>query len=138
MAKPSESKSRILIVDDDAELAEMLTRSLTRRNYHVEFTAVADEALAWVEEKKIDAALLDLVMPDQDGMALAGRLRERCASLPIAILTGYTNSPLLESAARARIHVFKKPIEIQDIVGFLEAELNRGESGTRRPERLRS
>ncbi|MCU0242275.1 MAG: response regulator, partial [Vicinamibacteria bacterium] len=94
--------------------------ALSRRNYNVEATSSTDEALAWSQARGYDAALLDLVMPERDGMSLATALRVHQPALPIAILTGYTNSPLLEDAARARIAVIKKPVATQDLVDFLE------------------
>jgi DNA-binding NtrC family response regulator len=87
----------------------------------------AAEALGWASERHYDAAILDLVMPERDGMDLAGALRERIPGLPIAIFTGYVNSPLLENAERARIAVLKKPIETQAIVDFLEGSGERGQ-----------
>jgi DNA-binding response OmpR family regulator len=113
----------ILIVDDDAEIATMLSRALSRRGFRIETTTSADEALARAGSTPYDAALLDLVMPDQDGAALAAALRERIPGLPIALLTGYTHSPLLADAERSRIAVFTKPVVIQELVEFLEAEI---------------
>ena len=111
---------RVLIVDDDAEIATMLSRALLRRGFTIEAIREPEQALARAAAAGFDAALLDLVMPGQDGMALASALRERLPGLKIALLTGYTRSPLLEAAARHGMAVFIKPVVIHEIVDFLQ------------------
>jgi DNA-binding response OmpR family regulator len=114
---------RILIVDDDPEVATMLARSLARRGFQIDSTSSAEEALARASEVVYDAALLDLVMPGRDGSELAAALREKIPGLPVALLTGYKHSPLIPSVTRSGLAVFSKPQVIQDLVDFLQAEL---------------
>ena len=129
MSRPKGRPPRILVVDDDPEIATMLSRSLTRRGFAIETTASADEALARVANTTYEAALLDLVMPGQDGAALATQLRAKIPGLPVALLTGYTHSPLLAAAERQGVAVFIKPVVIQEIVEYLEREI--GETAER-------
>jgi CheY-like chemotaxis protein len=117
-------KPRILVVDDDPEIAKMLSRSLSRRGYQIEAIATADEALARSAVRPYDAAILDLVMPGRDGADLAAALRAQSPGLPIALLTGYSRSPLLAGAERKpATAVFTKPVAIADLADFLQAEL---------------
>ena len=111
---------RVLIVDDDAEVATMLSRALLRSGFTIETIRDPVQALDRAGEAGFDAALLDLVMPGQDGMALASALREKSPGMKIALLTGYTHSPLLESAERRGMAVFIKPVVIHEIVEFLQ------------------
>jgi DNA-binding NtrC family response regulator len=113
---------RVLIVDDDPEIATMLSRSLLRRGFTIEAIPDPERALARAAESGFDAALLDLVMPGQDGMALALSLREKLPGLRVALLTGYTHSPLLQTAEREGMAVFIKPVVIHEIVEFLQRE----------------
>ena len=111
---------RILVVDDDPEIATMLTRALARHGYRIETSRSPDEALALVQgDPDYQAAFLDLVMPERDGAALAAALRRLIPGLPLALLTGYTHSPLIEQAARAGVAVFTKPVSIHELVEFL-------------------
>jgi CheY-like chemotaxis protein len=119
---------RILVVDDDPAIALMLSRALGRRGYQVVATHSPEEAVASFSKEPSDAAVLDLVMPDRDGMDLANALRAQSPGLPIAILTGYIHSPLLPPQGRAGFVVFKKPVVVQDVVDFLDAELGRSSS----------
>jgi DNA-binding response OmpR family regulator len=114
---------RILIVDDDPDVTAMLQRSLARRGFRIDSTSSPDEALAKAADTAYDAAILDLVMPERDGADLAALLRQKTPGLPVALLTGYTHSPLLTSVERSGVAVFLKPVAIQDLVDFLQAEI---------------
>ncbi len=114
---------RILVVDDDPGIGQMLTRALARHGYQVDATTSADEALERSDGVRYDAALVDLVMPGRDGADLSGTLRRRFPGLPIGLLTGYTHSPLIPSFEKSGMAVFKKPVLIQDLVDFLQREI---------------
>ncbi len=114
---------RILVVDDDPSIGQMLAKALARHGYQVDATTSADEALARAERQDYDAALVDLVMPGRDGADLSSTLRRRFPGLPIGLLTGYAHSPLIPSFERSGMAVFKKPVLIQDLVDFLQREI---------------
>jgi DNA-binding response OmpR family regulator len=101
----------------------MLSRGLTRHGFEVEAVSDAANALALARETRFDAAVLDVVMPGQDGLSLGRSLREGALDLPIVLLTGYTHSPLLASAEREAMAVFQKPVAIQDVVDYLNQAL---------------
>src|SRR4030042_7191443 len=113
---------RILVVDDDPGIGQMLTKALARHGFLVDSVMSADEALQKTEGTSYDAALVDLVMPGRDGADLSEILRRRFPGLPIGMLTGYTNSPLIPAFERSGMAVFTKPVPIQDLVDFLQRE----------------
>ncbi len=114
---------RLLVVDDDREVGLMLQRALGRRGFVVDACSSPDEALGRAATTTYDAAIVDLVMPGRDGAHLAGELRAHLPGLPIALLTGYSHSPLLAGAERSGIKVFAKPVVIHEMVDFLQAEI---------------
>ncbi len=118
-----EANRRILVVDDDPGIGQMLTKALARHGFLVDAVVSADAALQKVEGVSYDAALVDLVMPGRDGADLSEILRRRFPGLPIGLLTGYTNSPLIPTFERTGMAVFKKPVLIQDLVDFLQREI---------------
>jgi two-component system, NtrC family, response regulator GlrR len=120
---PGKKPPLVLLVDDDATILKMLTHALKRHGYAVESTSSSEEALQWAASKRYDAAVIDLVMPDHDGLALAEALRGHITGLPIAIFTGYTHSPLIDDARRIGVAILKKPIATQEIVDFIAAAL---------------
>jgi DNA-binding NtrC family response regulator len=101
----------------------MLTRALERHGFEVDATTSADEALEMVESSTYHAALVDLVMPERDGADLAGTLRRRFPGLPVGLMTGYSNSPLIPRFEKSGMRVFKKPVIIQNLVEFLQSEI---------------
>jgi DNA-binding response OmpR family regulator len=101
---------RILVVDDDPGIGQMLTKALARHGFEVDAATY-------------DAALVDLVMPGRDGADLAGTLRRRFPGLPIGLLTGYAHSPLIPAIEKSGMAVFKKPVLIQELVEFLQREI---------------
>jgi len=113
----------LLVVDDDPLIADMLRRALSRRGFRIDAVGSPAEALERAETTPYDAALLDLVMPGTDGADLAQQLRALLPGLPIAVLTGYTNSPLLAGAQKSGMQVFTKPVVIHELVEFLELQL---------------
>ncbi|MBC7780516.1 MAG: two-component system response regulator OmpR [Proteobacteria bacterium] len=81
------TKTRLLVVDDDARLRELLHRYLTEQGFQVIAVADAlamDKALA---RNVIDLVVLDLMLPGEDGLAICRRLRASTPALPIVMLT---------------------------------------------------
>ena len=115
--------ARILVVDDDPGIGQMLTRALARHGFEVDATTSADEAIEKSETASYDAALVDLVMPEHSGADLADSLRRKYPGLPIGVMTGYSNSPLIPQFEKSGMAVFKKPVIIQDLVDFLTSEI---------------
>jgi len=114
---------RILVVDDDPGIGQMLTKALARHGFVVDAATSADEALEKSESSTYDAALVDLVMPGRDGKDLAETLRRRFPGLPIGLLTGYSHSPLIPAFEKSGMAVFKKPVLIEELVEFLGREI---------------
>ena len=83
----SDSKSKILVVDDDVRLRDLLRRYLTEQGFQV---VVAENAVAmnklWLRER-YDLLVLDLMLPGEDGLAICRRLRGANDNTPIIMLT---------------------------------------------------
>jgi DNA-binding response OmpR family regulator len=77
---------RILIIDDDARLAEMLSSYLSTRGFAVEVRGDGSSGLRALEEGGFDALVLDVMLPDTDGFEICRRVRGR-SDLPIVMLT---------------------------------------------------
>jgi two-component system response regulator MprA len=77
----------LLLVDDDAPIRRMLSRTLAAEGYEVEAAADGGAALAAVERSLPDAIVLDVTMPGLDGLAVTRRLRAKGLRVPILLLT---------------------------------------------------
>lgn len=78
---------RILIVEDDAVLADGLTRSLRRSGYAADCTNSGEQADSALISESYDVVILDLGLPGMDGLEVLRRLRGRKASVPVLVLT---------------------------------------------------
>ena len=81
------SSDSILVVDDDAAIRRMLTRTLEREGYVVEAAADGGAALAAIERAAPNLVVLDVAMPGLDGLAVSQLLRRRGLALPVLMLT---------------------------------------------------
>lgn len=80
---------KILIADDEVEFASTLVTRLELRNFRTIMANSGEAALAAVEKDKPDLLLLDLKMPDLDGLEVLARLRVDYPDLKVIILTGH-------------------------------------------------
>ena len=82
----------ILIVDDEAALRKAVATALTDLGHRAVEAADGEAALAWLDENRADAVLLDLRMPGMDGMAVLRRIRADPDAPPVAVLTAVPSS----------------------------------------------
>lgn len=78
---------RLLIVEDEARIAEILSAALVRAGFAVDTVSQCADARAALGTTAYDAAILDLGLPDGDGLVLLGELRSRGNQTPILVLT---------------------------------------------------
>jgi len=127
-------KGRVLVVDDDAALSEMLGIVLRNEGFEVFFCADGDTALKLFRETKPDLVLLDLMLPGRDGMDVCRQIRNE-SGVPIVMLTAKidTVDVVLGLEAGADDYVVK-PFKPKELVARLRARLRRTEE--RAPEML--
>ena len=78
---------RLLVVEDDVALGQILVRGLTEDGYAVDLEATSAGAQHAVDHSDYDLVILDLGLPDGDGVTLCRRLRERQMRVPVLMLT---------------------------------------------------
>jgi len=78
---------RLLVIEDEPRIAEVLGAPLQRAGFVVDFVRLCAEASAALEAHPYDAAILDLGLPDGDGLNLLAELRRRGNPMPILVLT---------------------------------------------------
>jgi DNA-binding NtrC family response regulator len=91
----------VLFVDDDETYRRVLAKELSHSGFEVASFADAEGALAALERKQPDVALIDLALPGMNGLQLLDRLLERVPGLPVVLLTGHGAVP---EAVRAMRH----------------------------------
>ena len=102
IATKIEEVSRLLVVEDEPANAELLRRMLEKKGWHVDHAADGLEALAFVASRRPRLILLDLMMPEMDGMAFLEELRRNplADNIPVLVVTAKT----LSDDDRARLH----------------------------------
>ncbi len=107
----------VLVVDDDEMIRNMLVGVLSRSGYKALAASGADEALAIVRTRKIGLVLSDILMPVRTGLDLVIRIREEFPSLPVVLMTGYTDRFDPDEARQAGADQFVgKPFRSEDIL----------------------
>src|ERR1700751_3961578 len=95
---PSSSAGSVLIVDDEAAIRESLEALLGLEGYEVEGATTGREGLARLEERVFDLVLLDLALPDRNGMDVLASIRAHDPQLSVIMITAYGT---VENAVRA-------------------------------------
>ena len=104
---------RILLVEDEPSVRELLRAVLTRRGYHVDIGCTGDEGLALCDSlEPPDLLITDLIMPGATGPVIAERLRLRAPNAKVLLMSGYAEHPLLEAAHAAGEPCLVKPFEM--------------------------
>ena len=78
---------RILVAEDDAELADGLCRALRQSDYAVDHATNGKQADAWLERESYDLVILDLGLPGLNGIEVLRRLRRRVQPVPVLLRT---------------------------------------------------
>lgn len=122
---------KFLLVDDDAVFRERLALSLRRRGHEVVACSSTEEAVAQIQDTLPDAAVLDLKMPGESGLALVPRLREINPAVKILILTGYGSIPSAVDAIRLGVvDYLTKPADTEQILLALAGRDRGGQEPT--------
>lgn len=113
----------ILVVDDDTLFAATLVQALRRRGYSVLSAANPAEALVAAQAEPPDAAVLDLKLAEESGLALVGPLKALRPDMRILLLTGYASiATAVEAIKLGATHYLPKPADADEILAALGRE----------------
>lgn len=111
---------RVLLVEDDRPLSAALSQSLRQANYVVDCAFEGKTALTTLRANQTDLVILDLGLPDMDGLAVLRSLRQRHAQLPVIILTARDKTTDKISGLDAGADDYlPKPFEISELLARL-------------------
>jgi two-component system OmpR family response regulator len=130
-AIPTNSAGKVLVVDDESNIADVLSIALRFNNYEVETAGDGQAALRAVTEFRPDLVLLDIMLPDFDGFEVARRMRERADDTPILFLTARdTTEDKVRGLTIGGDDYVTKPFSVEELLARVGSVLRRfGNSG---------
>jgi CheY-like chemotaxis protein len=111
---------RILIVDDEVEVARVLADAVERQGHAATLAHRGDEALAIWARDRPDAVFLDVRMPGLDGIEVLRRIRDSDPRLPVVLITGHAEPPDLDAARQLGVtEIIEKPLLLKNLEAAL-------------------
>jgi len=119
-------KSRILLVDDEPAIADWLRIVLEGEGYDVGVAGDSVSALGQMTEREFSLALVDLVLPDGDGLQLLQQLKSKDPSLEVIIMTGHSSiAKAVEATKQGAFYFVAKPFDSAEMLTLVSKALER-------------
>ncbi|MCA9264959.1 MAG: response regulator [Planctomycetales bacterium] len=122
-----ESRKRILIVDDDHSQADVLSFRLSKQGYATQTAYSGRDGMAAARENRPDAILMDIRLPDANGLNLCQSLSEdpRTCGIPVIILSGMERPDIIRRSREAGCQYFvRKPYDPNALLLLVESALD--------------
>jgi two-component system response regulator AtoC len=115
---------RVLIVEDEAQVAALLSETLSHLGYTPEVATTGTDALRLLDTFEPDVVLLDLALPEMPGEAVLDHVRQTKPGLPVIMVTGNADAELARrTLARGAFDYVTKPFNLEQLSRVLEAAL---------------
>ena len=126
LLRPDGSPVRVLVVDDEANIAELISMALRYEGWVVETAMTGTKAVAAAKEHQPDAVVLDMMLPDIDGMEVLRRMRGTDPDVPVLFLTARdaVEDRIAGLTAGGDDYV-TKPFSLEEVVARLRALMRR-------------
>lgn len=120
-----EHSIRILVVDDDERMRELLLDTLSALGYETIGAKDGEEALVLLEDEKVDLVITDIMMPKMNGATLLERIKGKNPQLPVVLITGYNYIyPMEQMIDKGASGFISKPFRIGRVEELISKVLN--------------
>jgi len=117
-------KAAILVVDDDEVMRQTLSDVLKKRGYAVSTAETGGETLSSIKDKPFDLVLLDIRLPDMDGLDVLKRIKEIEGDLMVIVMTAYSDVQTAVMAMKSgAYHYIDKPFELEELKILIQKAL---------------
>ncbi|MDQ1215962.1 MULTISPECIES: response regulator transcription factor [Microbacterium] len=131
LQRPDGSPLRVLVVDDEQMLTDLLSMALKMEGWEVRSAASGFEALSMAREFEPDAMVLDIMMPDLDGMSVLQRLRQSGDDVPVLFLTAKDSvGDRVAGLTAGGDDYVTKPFSLEEVVARLRGLMRRAGTAT--------
>ena len=113
----------VLVIDDDAEMRDLLTRLMLSEGHQAIAVATAEEGLEQLPYRVFDVALLDHQLPGMEGLVFGEYLRRNNHEMAIALVTGAANDHIARLAQEHDIQLIEKPFDPDLLLDFVDDHL---------------
>jgi len=127
MKNSSGSKANILIVDDNPQNLQVLGNFLKETGYRIEFALSGRSALEWIENREFDLILLDVMMPEINGLEVCRNIRrnKKYSNLPIIFISAdYDKETILEGFEIGGQDYITKPFDQRELHARVKTQLD--------------
>ncbi len=112
---------RILIVDDEEQLVEAFKKKLSREGFSVSVASTARDALALMKKQTFDVCVLDIRLPDMDGVELLESVKKNEPNLEIIMLTGHASvDTAIQSMKLGAYDYLSKPCKLTELSNVIQ------------------
>jgi len=124
--KTEKTKPRILVIDDDEDIRKVLSEILKDNGYNADSAETGGEALRKAEKKFYNLALIDIRLPDIEGIELLTKIRETKPKMRKIIITGYpTLKNAVEALNKGADAYIMKPLDIEKVLATIKEQLKK-------------
>lgn len=117
-------RQRVLIVDDEPDIRELLTLSLSRMDLDSDAAGTLNEAREHIERRSFDLCLTDMRLPDGDGIDLVRYVQKIRPEMPVAVITAFGNVETAVEALKAGAYDFvSKPLKLEELRNLVSSAL---------------
>ena len=119
------TRAQVLIVDDEADIRELLELTLLRKGLHVESAGSVAEARAHLERTRFDLCLTDMRLPDGEGLEVVRHIATLAADTPVAVITAHGSTENAVAALKAGAFDYvSKPLSLEQLRTLIKSALN--------------
>jgi DNA-binding response OmpR family regulator len=118
------AKRRILVIEDQEDLAELYESALKKAGYEVTVAYTGEEGVAEFHANRADAVLTDMTLPEMHGTKVLEEIRNLSASVPVLVATGETLAESREVCQRLGVQEYlSKPVDVNELLKAIERAL---------------
>lgn len=116
--------SRVLVVDDEADIRELIDLTLSRMGLDADCAGCVEEALAFLKDNRYQLCLTDMRLPDGDGLQIVRHLNESGSDTPVAVITAYGSAENAVAALKAgAFDYLSKPVSLEQLRTLVKSAL---------------
>jgi DNA-binding NtrC family response regulator len=115
-SQASEAVASILVIDDEASICEMVAAALTAKGYQVAAAATSEQAIHMAKNEPVNLVIVDIRMPDMDGLEILRRIKKYIADAVAIVMTGAPDlRSTVESMRQGVFDYIAKPFDLDEL-----------------------